>query len=111
MPNSCLRRIQTVLTAIVLIVTVAYHATPAAAQSTFATLTGVVTDQGGGVLPGATVTATNTTTGVVRTVVAGGAGEYQVPNLDAGSYLVQVQLSGFADVSRAVDLLARRSEE
>jgi hypothetical protein len=83
-------------------------AASAAAQSTFATLTGVVTDQSGGVLPGATVTATNTTTGVVRTVVASGAGEYQLPNLDAGTYLVQVQMNGFADVTRTVDLLARQ---
>jgi hypothetical protein len=81
---------------------------PADAQSTFATLTGTVTDQSGAVLPGTTVTVTNITTGVERTTTTAGTGEYQVPNLDAGPYLLRVQLSGFADSTREVVLLARQ---
>lgn len=83
---------------------------PAAArsQSTFASLTGTVVDQSGAVLPGVVVTATNAGTGVVRTTVTTATGEYQVPNLDAGGYVLLYQLSGFADGSREVSLLARQ---
>ncbi len=80
----------------------------AAAQSTFASLTGAVVDQSGAVLPGVVVTATNVSTGVVRTTVTTTAGEYQVANLDAGGYVLLYQLSGFADGTREVSLLARQ---
>jgi hypothetical protein len=81
---------------------------PAHAQSTLATLTGTVVDQSGAVLPGVAVTVANLTTGVVRTATTTATGEYQLPNLDAGSYLVTFQLSGFADTNREVALLARQ---
>ena len=42
------------------------------AQTTFAILTGTVTDPSGAVLPGVTVTATNTATQTVRTTVTAG---------------------------------------
>jgi hypothetical protein len=78
------------------------------AQSTLATLTGIVLDQSGAVLPGVTVTATNITTGVERSATTTATGEYQVPNLDAGTYLVTFQLGGFANSGREVSLLARQ---
>jgi hypothetical protein len=87
----------------------AWLAPSAVAQSTYATLTGVVADQSGGVLPGATVTVTNRATNAVRTAVSGAAGEFQVPNLDAGTYHVSAHLEGFADVTRDVELLARQT--
>ena len=92
-----------------LVVTVlAFAPRRAAAQSTFASLTGTVTDQSGAVLPGATVTVTSAAMGVERTVITGGSGEFQVPNLDAGSYRLLVRLDSFADATRNVDLLARQ---
>lgn len=81
---------------------------PAAGQSTFATVTGAITDQSGGTLPGVLVTVTNATTGVVRTATTTSAGEYQVPNLDAGTYMVLAQLSGFAATPRELTVLARQ---
>src|SRR5918999_733860 len=78
------------------------------AQSTFATLTGTITDQSGGALPGATVTVTNVATGLVRTTSTSSSGEYQLTNLDASSYRMVVQLDGFADATREVALLARQ---
>lgn len=80
----------------------------ARAQSTFATLTGTVTDQSGGVLPGVTVSVTRLTTGVERTALTNGSGEFQMPNLDAGMYVMLVRIAGFADVIREVELLARQ---
>jgi len=79
------------------------------AQSTYATLTGVAADESGGVLPGATVTVTNVATNAVRTVLSGAAGEFQVPNLDAGTYRVTVHLEGFGDARRDVELLSRQT--
>jgi hypothetical protein len=78
------------------------------AQSTLATLTGVVTDEAGGVLPGAAVTVTNVTTGTIRTITTGAAGDYQLPSLDAGIYRLRIDLSGFAGAERDVALLARQ---
>ena len=75
-------------------------ARPVRAQSTFGTLTGTITDASGAVLAGTTITATNTATKNVRTVVTDSVGEYVLPNLDAGIYRITMTLSGFA-VARA----------
>ena len=79
------------------------------AQSTFAILTGTVTDPSGAVLPGVTVTATNTATQAVRTAVTDNVGEYQLLNLDAGTYRVTIGLTGFAQQARETQLLARQT--
>ena len=65
------------------------------AQAT-STFNGRVLDQGNAVLPGVTVTATNTSTGVVRTTVTNGEGAYGMPGLDPGIYDVKTELPGFA---------------
>ena len=60
----------------------------ASAQAT-STFNGRVLDQGNAVLPGVTVTATNTSTGVVRTTVTNGEGVYGMPGLEPGTYDVK----------------------
>src|SRR5262245_44211575 len=75
------------------------------AQAT-ATLTGRVVDQGEAVLPGATVTVTNTATGAVRTTVTDETGLYNVPALEPSTYTVRAELSGFTPAERRnIDLL------
>ena len=64
------------------------------AQAT-AQLNGRVTDESGAVLPGVTVTATQTDTGFTRTVVTDGEGAYVMPNLPTGPYRLEVSLQGF----------------
>jgi len=49
------------------------------AQSTFSTLTGTVLDSSGAVLPGVTITVTNTRTRSARTVVTDSVGNYLLP--------------------------------
>ena len=66
----------------------------AAAQGT-ATIRGTVTDASGGVLPGATVTITNTGTKDVRTAVTDDRGGYTFASLFNGTYEVKVELEGF----------------
>jgi carboxypeptidase family protein/TonB-dependent receptor-like protein len=66
----------------------------ASAQAT-AQLSGTVTDESGAVLPGVTVTATQTATGFTRTVVTDDSGAYLMPNLPTGPYRLEVSLQGF----------------
>jgi hypothetical protein len=64
------------------------------AQAT-AELAGRVTDESGAVLPGVTVTATQTDTGFARTAVTDGTGGWVMPNLPTGPYRLEVALQGF----------------
>jgi hypothetical protein len=65
-----------------------------------AQVTGTLKDASGGVLPGATVTARNEETGLTRTAVSEGLGEYRVPALPPGRYTVSVDLQGFTTENR-----------
>jgi carboxypeptidase family protein len=67
----------------------------ARAQLATAELNGRVTDSSGGVLPGATVTATQTATGLVRTDVTDANGNYLLSNLPIGPYKLEISLQGF----------------
>jgi hypothetical protein len=60
-----------------------------------ASLGGTVSDASGGVIAGATVTATNEGTGIASTSVTNSAGVYGFPRLRFGSYTVKAELKGF----------------
>src|SRR5687767_3227811 len=64
------------------------------AQAT-AQMSGTVRDESGAVLPGVTVTATQTDTGLVRTAVTDETGGYLLTNLPTGPYRLEVALQGF----------------
>src|SRR5688572_18442762 len=70
-------------------------ASPAAWAQATAQLSGTVTDESGAVLPGVTVSATQTDTGFTRTVVTDDSGAYVMPNLPTGPYRLEVSLQGF----------------
>ena len=74
--------------------------TSGAGQGT-SSISGTVTDESGGVLPGVTVTATSETGGE-RTAVSNGQGRYEIANLPAGSYQVRAVLPGFSSAGAAV---------
>ncbi len=65
------------------------------AQTTNATLGGTVTDATRALIPGVTVTATNTQTGIVTTSVTNETGAYQFASLQTGIYKVTAELPGF----------------
>ncbi len=67
----------------------------ASAQAGAASLTGTVKDGQGAVLPGATITITNTATGATRTTVSNASGAYNLPGLPPGTYKLKIELSGF----------------
>jgi hypothetical protein len=59
-------------------------------------ITGTVVDSVGAVLPGATISVADTQTGLKRTVVSDGAGQYRVAGLSPSTYEVSAALTGFA---------------
>ena len=65
-------------------------AAPARAQLSTAEINGRVTDSSGAVLPGATVTMTQTATGLTRSVVTDASGSYLISNLPTGPYRLEV---------------------
>jgi hypothetical protein len=76
-----------------------FMAGPALAQAT-AQISGTVRDESGAVLPGVTVTVTQTDTGFTRTVVTDATGAYVVSNLPTGPYEITTTLSGFSTYRR-----------
>ncbi|HZQ52512.1 MAG TPA: carboxypeptidase-like regulatory domain-containing protein [Bryobacteraceae bacterium] len=67
----------------------------ASAQTYRAQIRGLVTDQSGAVLPGATVTLSNKSTGVTTTKQSDSAGLYVFDYVDPGTYTVTVEAPGF----------------
>lgn len=73
---------------------------PARAQTTTATVQGVVRDASGAVLPGATVTLRHQETGFTRTTTTDGRGAYFLPYVPVGTYELTAELSGFKTLVR-----------
>ena len=65
------------------------------AQLSTAQLSGRVTDESGAVLPGVTVTVTQTDTGFTRSDVTSDNGSYVLTNLPVGPYRIEAMLQGF----------------
>ena len=68
-------------------------AIPALAQE--ATIVGTVTDPTGAAVPNATITITDTDTGVARSLPTNSDGQYVAPDLIIGHYNVRVKATGF----------------
>ncbi len=81
---------------LVFCIALALPAAAAAQTVAIAQISGVVTDESGGALPGVEVTVTQTSTGLVRFVVTGTGGEYVLPNLPIGPYRLEAKLQGFS---------------
>ena len=73
---------------------------PLFGQSATAEFNGSVVDQSGAVLPGANITLTEESTGLMRTAVSNDAGRFVIPAIQPGVYTVRAELSGFQTQSR-----------
>jgi hypothetical protein len=74
---------------------------PASSQSLqLGHISGVVTDQQGGVIAGATVNVIDVDRGVTRALTSDSAGQYSAPSLTAGTYTVRVEAAGFKVLER-----------
>lgn len=69
-------------------------ASTVAAQNT-GIIEGVVTDESGGVLPGATLSLKNAETGAERSAISDVEGRYRFPALPPGTFTVRTELQGF----------------
>src|SRR5688572_10256705 len=80
-------------------------ATVLAQGATTGSLTGVVTDAQGGVLPGAVVLATHIPTGTIYDGSTDGEGRYNLLNVRVGPYSVTVTMGGFKpETQQAIDV-------
>jgi outer membrane receptor protein involved in Fe transport len=78
------------------------------AQTTYATITGTVTDSSGAVIKGATVVATNVETSVQTKTTTNDEGVYTVPQLREGPYMVSITAPGLREfVATNVVLVTR----
>jgi hypothetical protein len=68
---------------------------PAPAQTTLGSITGTVTDPSGAGVPNAQVMATNQATGSKQQVVTNSAGSYNLPDIQPGTYNLEVSAAGF----------------
>ena len=66
---------------------IALTPSPVYGQS-FGGIVGSVTDSGGAVIPGATLTAADKNTGFARTVTTASDGVYSLPRLPVGTYTI-----------------------
>src|SRR5947207_6195239 len=74
---------------------------PLYAQLGTGTISGTVFDQSGAVLPGASITATNTGTGFMRQTISSETGDYRLAGLVPGTYELAVEFSGFSRFVRS----------
>src|SRR6476660_7382502 len=84
------------LSAVMLIAT----SLPAFAQTSRGTVSGIVSDSQGAVIPGASVTLTNIETGVTRTTTANDEGLYRSDAVDLGTYSVKISVTGFGELTK-----------
>jgi hypothetical protein len=80
--------------------------TPARTQSAgnAATVTGIVTDASGAVVPNATVTLANAISGFTRTVTTDGAGAYTITNVPFNTYRLTVSANSLVSSTQTVEL-------
>jgi Carboxypeptidase regulatory-like domain/TonB dependent receptor len=69
-----------------------------------ANLAGRIVDDGGGALPGVTVTITNKANGAQQSVVTNEQGAYRVISLQPAPYTVKAELAGFGTATREIVL-------
>ena len=72
----------------------------ALAQTATGTISGVVSDESGAVVPGVSVTINDVDTGFSTAVTTNSVGRYYAPALTSGHYEIQAQMDGFETVLR-----------
>src|SRR3989454_2550237 len=76
------------------------------AQGSTGTISGVVRDASGAVIPGVMVTAKHTESGLMRAAVTNETGGYSIQLLPVGAYEITTELAGFKQqVRRGVNLV------
>ena len=77
----------------------------ALAQTGTGSISGVVEDESGAVIPGVSVTVTNVDTGIRSSLPTDASGRYHVPSLVPGHYEIQARVTGFeTGIRRGIQL-------
>src|SRR2546428_5215169 len=71
------------------------------AQTSTATILGVVKDTSGALVPGVSITVKHTETGLTRTATSSESGDYNVPLLPVGAYEITTAMPGFKQQVRS----------
>ena len=99
-----MKRISSLQIFMLSLIVIGFHVQSPLAQTTGRIL-GVVSDETGAVLPGATILATHIDTNRVRTAITDDEGRYRLVELPVGAYEVQAELTGFTtEVRRPITL-------
>lgn len=75
------------------------------AQTNTTSISGLVTDNSGAILPGATITLTSKTSGTAVSEVTKNDGNFSFEQVQPGSYEITVSASGFGEAKETVDAL------
>jgi hypothetical protein len=84
----------------VVVLLVIFIAVSSWGQTSTATIFGTAADASGASIVGAQVTATNSATGVSRTVTSNDSGNYTIPFLPVGTYVLDAKKNGFQTFAR-----------
>ncbi len=93
-------RIKLIVSLVILLLT----ATIAVAQGGTGQISGTVTDPREAVVPGVSVTATNTGTNFTRSTSTNSEGYYSIQLLPAGNYRIEYSATGFATAKAQIDV-------
>jgi Carboxypeptidase regulatory-like domain len=103
-------RYSRLLSLVGVILLIGVFARPLAAQTTFGAITGTVRDSAGAVVPGATIEVTHVSSNYKYTTQSNESGNYTLPQLREGDYLLRASAKGYqAYVAKGI-LLAARDE-
>ena len=80
------------------------------AQSTFGSVLGTIQDASGGAIAGAGVTVRNLSDNTTRTALSDESGQYQILNLQPGTYEVVASKEGFTNATLGGALLDARQQ-
>ncbi|HTZ90583.1 MAG TPA: carboxypeptidase regulatory-like domain-containing protein [Alloacidobacterium sp.] len=81
---------------------------PLSAQIATTSLRGTVKDPSGAVVPGASVSLTDNTTGKVLQTTSNNGGDYQFNQIPPAKYTIKVSATGFSDQSKVAELLVNQ---
>src|SRR5437763_6985299 len=100
----CLRSFGRFVTAIVVLATL--ETCLVFAQTSTATILGVVRDTTGALVPGVSISVKHVDTGLTRDVIANESGGYNMPLLPVGAYELTTTMPGFKQqVRRGINLV------
>lgn len=77
-------------------------------QMATTSLRGVIKDPSGALLPGATVTITDSATGKSTSTTASSSGLYEFPQIAPSKYTIKVSAAGFGDQTKTAELLVNQ---